>query len=536
MPERARKRDVARRRACPCRPRWPRACRGARASAAQERAARPCARIRSRRAANTFASCGNRRAARAPRRAARRAGPGGSARVDRVADQHAACPRGVPKRARDLAAHHLGVADHGAQPRRGEERALGGEQVAMVRVRARGQARQRAPARARAARATRRARRRRRGTRRSTRCARGTARGRSAAARARAHTARAKPQSRHRLPMWNGSSDDRRAVVVGPARASRCVSEAPAARSARDRVLHEALRAARRRRSGCARAPRAGRAAGRAPGRRAHELRQQLVDGGVHARRPASSVRHSLTLPPPQPSLPQGRQGCVARHDAMRHAPRAPLASRRSGRRAPPPACPWPRRCASARSPRRRRGARAPRAPPSRAGVSCPERSVDRHRRCLEDAADDRLLARVRRGGDHDAVAVAREPPQQLGVLRLGPRLEEPARGRMHLEESLGARGLRRRAARRRAPGPRRREPSRGASRPPRDRCPRRRSASRLVSTVWRGVRSRQRVAVREAPAPERRRRAPAPRDQRGRSACASHAPRQWSVRCTSSW
>ena len=149
-----------------------------------------------------------------------------------------------------------------------------------------------------------------------------------------------------------------------------------------------------------------------------------------------SVVRHSLTLPPPQPSLPHGRHGCaVGRDDPRPHAPRPPLdvaarTEQRDHRRAHRGGDVHRRRIDADEElrARRERGERLER-----------ELAGEVDRRALargEDRAHELELRRARRGGQHHRVAVARERVHERGGALRRPALEAPARGRVEMDEA----------------------------------------------------------------------------------------------------
>ena len=120
-------------------------------------------------------------------------------RVDGVVDHRQALV-GEAEARLDLVAHHLRIADHGAQPRAREQLPLHAPACSGATGSARRAGAPMPTRRAAAPRARRRARRRRRGRCRSRARARATARGWRLVVPMARQTARAKPQSRHRLP------------------------------------------------------------------------------------------------------------------------------------------------------------------------------------------------------------------------------------------------------------------------------------------------------------------------------------------------
>ncbi len=160
-----------------------------------------------------------------------------------------------------------------------------------------------------------------------------------------------------------------------------------------------------------------------------------LVDRRVHPST-GSCVRHSLTLLPPQVVAARAA-GVAARDDAMRHHPRAPFAhaARPEERHHGVPMA--AAMCIGAESTPKKSRARAAERP-HLAQRQLPGEVRHRDAGALEDALHDGLLARVGRAGEHEAVPVPGQALQELGVALVGPRLEEPARGRVDVQEALG--------------------------------------------------------------------------------------------------
>ena len=159
-----------------------------------------------------------------------------------------------------------------------------------------------------------------------------------------------------------------------------------------------------------------------------------------------SVVRHSEILPPPHPSMPQGRHGCVADATTRCGTPQGPHSSfaarpeQRHDRRTHRRGDVHGGRVDADEGARfaRERGQFAQRKRASQVDDAWTRRARARGK----DGFDECALAGFRRAGNGDAQAGRRQPVEQsCGVFRW-PALEQPARPRVHLDESMRLQAL----------------------------------------------------------------------------------------------